>query len=49
MIALEMKGKFASIRQIRYGTFPSPPPLSERKINKPTKTNKFELDRWMDE
>lgn len=28
---------------------PPPPPLSKRKINKPTKTNKFELDRWMDE
>ena len=49
MMALEMKGKLASIRQIRYKISPSPPP-SKRKTNKQTnkKTNKFVLDRWMD-
>ena len=48
MIALEMKGKFASIRQIRYGTFPSPPSFPKEKQISQQKTNKFELDRWMD-
>ena len=46
-MALERKGKLASVRQIRYGTFPSPPPSEKKKRNK-AKRNKFVLDRWMD-
>ena len=47
MMALEMKGKLARIRQIRYKISPSPPP-SKRKTKNKQKTNKFALDRWMD-
>ena len=46
MMALEMKGKLASIRQIRYKISPSPPP-SKRKTNKQTK-NKQIRTRYMD-
>ena len=40
MMALEMKGKLARIRQIRYKISPSPPP-SKRKTNKQTKNKQI--------
>ena len=40
MMALEMKGKLARIRQIRYEISPSPPPF-KRKTNKQTKNKQI--------